>query len=138
MKSLLLGFFGGVLGVIAVLVVASQYSDYVASSQTSSWLNEIQPYTERVSERIRRNGGVRDAGIGMISPALTVYAPKFASIRQDGVILLQGGDAGQTVALIPSYADGRVTWHCVGGSKRHALSCERWTLVSEAPKGSAR
>lgn len=131
MKRFIGGFFGAILGFFVFLLVQSQYSNYVAASQTSGWLGTIEPYVEQVSKRIHANRSVRDVGLGMPPPRLSDYPPDVAIIGQDGTIVLQGGSAGQTVVLIPSYADGKVSWRCVGGSRRHVLGCARWTRVFE-------
>lgn len=120
-------FFGGALGAIVVLFAAAiiypQYCDYRAAAETSLWLGvaetTIKPY---IAETAMRNKTVRGSGVGVPKPVFPANNTPTLEITPDGMIIMQGGREGQLVVLIPSLAEGKVTWRCLGGSRHDVMS----------------
>ena len=131
MKALLLGFLGGIAGVFLALVAVSQYADYRAESELSGWLVEVEPAQAAIAARALRLGTLEGAGTGIELPPISYRPPKYYRIDANGQIFMRGGDEGQLVVLVPTLANGAVTWQCVGGSKDSVLSwCDDTTLPS--------
>jgi len=128
MRCFLIGFVGAVLGLVLSMVVGSQYSNYMAAAQTSSWLNEVEPVVQQVTGNIERLHGVSGSGRGVAAPHFSGNPPPPAMtmVTIDGAILLQGGYKGQAVVLVPEFNQGKTTWRCVGGSRHDTLGCEHW------------
>jgi hypothetical protein len=139
MKSLLLGFLGGFIGVFMALVVVSQYADYRAESELSGWLSEVEPAQAAVAANGLRQGTLEGAGIGTTLPPIHYRPPAYYRIDANGQIFMRGGDEGQFVVLVPTLANGAVTWQCVGGSKDSvSMWCDDPALPSHPTPGSRR
>ena len=123
-------FFKGMLGALTMLFAAAfvvpQYSDYRAASETSSWLNEIEPTKDAISAKILRLRTTSGAGLGIPRPIITRHTPSLIEVTDAGIIFLKGGRDGQVVVLIPSFSANQVSWHCIGGSSHATGSCEYW------------
>ena len=128
MKCFLMGFVGAVLGLLLSVFVGAQYADYMAAAQTDGWLNEAGPTVAQVTANVQRLHAVSGSGAGVAPPVFSGKPPPPAMslVTVDGAILLQGGYKGQAVVLVPSFAAGKVSWRCIGGSQHDTLPCEHW------------
>ncbi len=117
-------FAGGVPGELAALVLAeivsAQYSGYSTRARTSEMLAAARPLRDRVEANVLRLGTVRDSGSGVDVQELTQMQRTFrsVSVREDGLVLLEGANDGQMIVWIPSLSAGKVAWTCLGGSRR--------------------
>lgn len=126
MKCFVKGMAGALLVLIAAAIIAPQYSNYVASSQTSIWLIEIEPTTEAITSNILRLQTVSGSGVGIPRPVISHYTPSLIEVTDSGTVFLKGGSDGQFVALVPAFSNGVVTWRCIGGSAHATLRCSDW------------
>lgn len=144
MKCFLLGVLGAVIGLLGSFVVVSQYSDYRAAAQTSGWIIEAEPAQRAVEANARRSGALAGAGVGVARPRFTEEGPEHFEVSADGLILMQGGIAGQLVVLIPTLGPQGFQWRCVGGSRKDVLACKPGALqappaaiaATDAPAGT--
>jgi hypothetical protein len=118
-------FFKGALGALAVLICAAivvpQYSDYRAAAETSRWLAQMDPVRLAIEQNAMLLKTMAGAGKYIDVPASLLSPPPGATlleIRDSGEIILHGGSDGQLVILTPSFAEGKVTWRCLGGSAK--------------------
>ncbi len=122
-------FFRGALGALAVLFIAAivvpNYSDYRARAETSLWLSQMEPVRLRIEDNAKRLKTMGGAGKQLDLPAALLPKVALLEIRDSGEIILQGGRDGQLVILTPSYAAGKVTWRCLGGTTRD-VPCRQW------------
>jgi len=117
MKSFLLGLLGSIVGLIAAALAYSQYGDYIAESEISGWIAQNEAVQSAIARRAREHGSLVGVGREVVLPDIAYAPPDFYRVTDDGVILMRGGDDGQFVALVPTLANGEVTWQCIGGSK---------------------
>ncbi len=126
-------FYLGAAAATVVLLAAAfliypQYSDYRAAAETSQWLAvaemSMKPY---IAEKAKRAKTLAGSGVGLPKPVFAVSNMPDLEITPDGMIFMRGGRDGQLVVLIPSLAEGKVTWRCVGGS-RHDVTSECQTI----------
>ena len=122
MKSFFIGCFGALIVLVAAAVINSQYSNYIASSETSRWLAEVTPTTDAISANITRLKATAGSGIGVKKP---IFPKKTSLIKitDHGIILLKGGSDGQFIALVPELSNGDIKWHCIGGSSHATRGC---------------
>ena len=116
MKSFLFGLLGAAFLVLAFLFVSSQYSDYLASAESSSWLAQVKIIQEEIEKNAVSRGSLAGVGKEVDQKIPHQMNLDFFKVTESGVIILRGSRYGQLIALIPSVVDGRVEWRCVGGS----------------------
>lgn len=125
-------FFKGALGALAVLIGAAiiipQYSDYRAAAETSGWLAQMDPIRLKIEENAKRLKTMAGAGKHIDLPA-SPPGVTFFEIRDSGEIIMHGGRDGQLVILTPSFAEGTVTWRCLGGPAKD-VHCAWVTSIS--------
>lgn len=119
-------FFKGALGAFLVLVAAAiivpQYSDYLSAAETSLWLSKMEPVKMMVEENSGKLKTLNGAGRHIDKAAFAPNNVTFFEIRDSGEILLQGGRDGQFVMLTPTLDNGKISWRCLGGSRK-AVHC---------------
>ena len=118
MKRFWQGFGTAVLLVaIAVFVAYPQYADYRSMSQSSVMLNFLRvEVQDKVDAKAAQLGTLEGAGrvVSMVpSPGNFL---RTVHIEPNGLIVAKGGARGQTLVLLPSLSQGKVTWRCVGGA----------------------
>ena len=119
LKPFLQGAVSTAICVMAVAgIVITQYSDYRAATETSSWLNDVLPTVRTISANIIHIKGTTGSGIGVPNPVFKFHAPSVVEITANGTLFLKGGRDGQFVALIPEYSSNHVSWRCMGGSSQ--------------------
>ena len=124
MKSFFIGCFGALSVLFAAAVIIPQYSNYIASSETSTWLAEVAPTTHAITVNITRLKNTTGSGIDVKKPIFSNPKPSLIEVTDDGIILLKGGSDGQFVTLIPEVTNGAVAWRCIGGSSHATLGCK--------------
>jgi hypothetical protein len=124
LKTLLLGLAGGFFGLFAALIALSQYSDYRAASETTTWLVEVEPTLEAIAAAAKARGTIEGSGTGVALPTFQSPPLEYARVTSDGTVIMRGGREGQLLVLVPSLAEGEVAWRCVGGSRTSvAIRC---------------
>lgn len=113
-------FFLGLLAVAIVIffipaTIPLLYPGDLTFMQPMKWVELSDPSLKAISEAILRNQSTEGTGLGVAQPNPSPHSPT-VEITPNGNILLSGGDDGLLVALIPVYSDGKVAWHCLGGS----------------------
>ena len=112
MKSFFVGVFGAILVLAIAAVVIPQYSDYKARTISYEIMNSLEPLQNQVSNQLM-------AGLP-IEPKKVINQSKFIqSLEQksDGTIIVKAKEAGQVIVLVPAKEQGKIIWHCIGGSK---------------------
>jgi hypothetical protein len=115
MKSFLIGLLGAGFLVLLFLFVSSQYSDYRAAAESSSWLAKVKTIQGEIEKNAVSRGSLAGVGKDVDQKILRQMNLDFFEITDSGAIILRGSRYGQLIALIPSVADGKVEWRCVGG-----------------------
>lgn len=123
MKCFLFGVLGAILGFFLAVFVSAQYSDYRAAAQSYNWRVEVEPAQRQVEANAARIGGLSGAGVGVGKPRFSQPGPERFEVSTDGLILMQGGVAGQLVVLVPSLGPEGLSWRCLGGSAAHVRTC---------------
>jgi hypothetical protein len=118
------GFFGALIVLIMTAIILPQYSDYAASAETSVWMYQVAPVQDYVAANAERNRTLVDSGVGAKRPEFSSNAPSLFEVTKEGTIFLQGGHGGQLVVLIPTLADRKVSWRCLGGPRKATLRCK--------------
>ena len=87
------------------------YSDYTDRAKTNGMLLSLIPVKNNISNQMT----LGKVPIVINPKDFSVeYSTEFF-ISPNGVITVQGGDAGQMLVLIPTLEEGEVTWRCIGG-----------------------
>lgn len=116
MKSFLLGVTGAAFLGLVFLFVGAQYADYRAASEVSSWLSQVKIVQDAIEKNAVSKSSLEGAGKGVDQKIFNKMNLDFYEITDSGVIILRGSKYGQLITLIPSLANGRLEWRCVGGS----------------------
>lgn len=125
-------FFKTGLWAIASLIVMgtyfTQYYIHQSALETSAWLAQAKPTVTEVSANMLRLKSATSSGKGIAKPVFARPTPAYIEVTDDGTIFLKGHDRyqGQLIALIPTFANGKVQWHCLGGPRRVTTSCKNW------------
>ncbi|GBU09392.1 hypothetical protein AwWohl_05300 [Gammaproteobacteria bacterium] len=133
MKSFLYGFSGSILAIVIYLYGSSQYSDYRSRVQTYSWINQLLPIQNLISEKIIAKQLSNDFLKKIVFPAsLSQNAITLFQVSSEGVITIKGGYDGQIIILYPVLSDDKVIWACIGGSTRSVpKACNQGENFSE-------
>ena len=120
MKRFWQGFGTAMLLVaIAAFVVYPQYADYRSMSQTSVMLNFLRvELQDKVEARAVQLGTLEGVGRGVSMVPSPGNFLRIVHVEPNGLIVAKGGAKGQTLVLLPSISQGKVTWRCVGGADR--------------------
>jgi hypothetical protein len=111
------------LALLLTVLIYPQYSDYTAAAQSSYWFNMALSAGWQVEAEAVKRGTVRGVGITLAKDELPHI--RVLEIGPSGQLLMQGGSDGQIILLIPRLVDGRVSWRCIGGSRKAvSLACE--------------
>lgn len=119
MKPFLIGALGA-LGALTVLIVTAialpHYSEYSARAEALSWYGLLGPTRVAIGEKALRLNSTHGAGVGVVTP--TPEGASSITITTDGLIFVVGAREGQLMVLVPALAGGKVTWQCLGGSRK--------------------
>ncbi len=112
-------FLSGALGALVLWLVAAvlipRYSDFRAKAETIGWMAQMEPIRLKIEENAKRLKTMSGAGKDIDLPLSWPPGVTLFEIRDSGEIILHGGRDGRLVILTPSFAEGKVTWRCVGG-----------------------
>lgn len=122
MRSFLLGFFGALTCLVMAAIGFPLYSDYQAASETSRWMGEITPIQRQIEEAAMKQNTLIGSGQKIEKTGLNVQGANVLEVMDSGVILVQGGRAGQVIVLAPKLTAGKVSWRCIGGSAKAVVS----------------
>jgi hypothetical protein len=117
------GFFGALIVLVIAAIVIPQYADYAASAETSAWMAQVVPTKEYVAANAERSRTLVNSGLGAKRPDFSSRAPSYFEVTKDGTIFLQGGREGQLVVFVPALTEGKVSWRCIGGSRKATMRC---------------
>lgn len=123
MKCFLKGVAGAAITLILATILLSQYSDYLAAAQTDSWLKEVEPLKQQIAANVERYQTLENTSINIKATHFSI-APEYFKIMPNGTIYIKGGKEGQLIVLVPILSGGSVTWRCIGGSRKHTLTCK--------------
>ena len=119
-RSTTRSFFAGAAGALLVLaaaaVIVPQYGDYTARSRASEALYFVRSVQDQVEAQAIAHQSVSGSGVGISSSSGPAVSEVL--VLSNGVILLRAAHFGQVFVLIPSYSEGKVAWHCIGGSSK--------------------
>ena len=116
MKSFLWGLLGAFVLAMGFLFVGSQYSDYRAASEASSWLVQVRQIQDEIERNAVSKNSLAVAGKSVDDKILREMNLDFYEVMDSGVIVLRGRREGQLIVLIPAFENGKMEWRCVGGS----------------------
>lgn len=119
------GFFGALIVLAIAAFVIPQYADYAASAETSAWMAQVAPVQDYVAVNAERNHSLSNSGLGAKRPNFSSRAPAYFEVTKDGTIFMQGGHEGQLVVFVPALTEGKVSWRCIGGSRKATIRCNR-------------
>lgn len=117
------GFFGAFIVLAVAAFIVPQYSDYAASAETSAWMAQVAPVQAHVAANAEREQSLVNAGQDAKRPNFSRHAPAYFEITKDGMIFIQGGREGQLIVLVPTLTEGKVSWRCIGGSRKATTRC---------------
>lgn len=109
---------------IPLAIFLPTYQCYNDRSTVASWLAATSEVRSVVDTRIRNSGSTSHAGAGL---QMTLGIESVTgSVMDDGQIIVLGNAPAAALVLIPSLADGTVTWTCLGMPEKVVpMECRR-------------
>ena len=111
---------------LPMLIAIPAYQCYGERAMISGRFSRLEPTRTEIEERIRKSGTVENSGVGL--QVELDRSTDVGLVATNGTIVFAVLDPTAVATLTPSYANGDVTWRCVGlPAKRMPTVCRQIT-----------
>lgn len=99
---------------VFLAIVLPMWSDYSVRAESYKILENLESTKKEIEARLINQRDPVNIGKNITMESSPMV--KRVLVSSDGIIFAQGAVHGQTMILIPSYSNGKVSWNCWGGS----------------------